>query len=151
VALVLKRTIPTERPPLVGIVSAPTSADRGCHVVSVTDPYGHILWFQDRTTVNTTTMSYYQYRIAELCSLLSILSITAIEHQTGLCRGSTRIKNSVAWVCEQTILTKRPPLVGKISFNFWFGFSYFYGYLTLRLLGSYWALCETCCILNYEL
>jgi hypothetical protein len=27
----------------------PTFADRGCHVVSVTDPYGHILGFLDRT------------------------------------------------------------------------------------------------------
>jgi hypothetical protein len=26
----------------------PTFADRGCHVVSVTDPYGHILGFLDR-------------------------------------------------------------------------------------------------------
>jgi hypothetical protein len=26
----------------------PTSADRGCHVVSVTDPYGYILGFLDR-------------------------------------------------------------------------------------------------------
>jgi CBS-domain-containing membrane protein len=25
----------------------PTFADRGCHVVSVTDPYGHILGFID--------------------------------------------------------------------------------------------------------
>jgi hypothetical protein len=35
--LVRKRTIPTERPPLVGEVSA-TFADRGCGVVSPTDP-----------------------------------------------------------------------------------------------------------------
>jgi hypothetical protein len=35
VALVHKRTIPTERPPLVGEVSANFFADRGCHVVSV--------------------------------------------------------------------------------------------------------------------
>jgi hypothetical protein len=27
----------------------PTFADRGCHVVSVTDPYGHILGFLDRS------------------------------------------------------------------------------------------------------
>jgi hypothetical protein len=27
----------------------PTSADRDCHVVSVTDPYGRILGFQGRT------------------------------------------------------------------------------------------------------
>jgi hypothetical protein len=41
-------TIPTERLPLVGEVSANFFADRGCHVVSVTDPYGRILDFLDR-------------------------------------------------------------------------------------------------------
>jgi hypothetical protein len=41
-ALVHERTIPTERPPLVDF------ADRGCHVVSVTDPYGRIIGFLDR-------------------------------------------------------------------------------------------------------
>jgi hypothetical protein len=42
---VRERTIPTERPPLVGEVSANFFADRGCHVVNVTDPYGRILGF----------------------------------------------------------------------------------------------------------
>jgi hypothetical protein len=37
--LVRKQTIPTERPPLVGEVSA-NLADRGCRVVSATDPPG---------------------------------------------------------------------------------------------------------------
>jgi hypothetical protein len=41
-------TIPTERPPLVGEVSA-NFAVRGCHVVSVTDPSGRILVFLDRS------------------------------------------------------------------------------------------------------
>jgi hypothetical protein len=36
--LVRERTIPTERPPLVGVV--PTFANRGCRVVSATDPRG---------------------------------------------------------------------------------------------------------------
>jgi hypothetical protein len=40
VASVCKRTIPTERPPLVSEVSANFLADRGCHMVSVTNPYG---------------------------------------------------------------------------------------------------------------
>jgi hypothetical protein len=43
--LVRERTIPTKRPPLVGEVSA----DRGCHVFNVTDPYGRILGFLDRS------------------------------------------------------------------------------------------------------
>jgi hypothetical protein len=46
VALVRERTIPTERPPLVGEVSA-NFVDRGCRVVSMTDPYGRILEFLD--------------------------------------------------------------------------------------------------------
>jgi hypothetical protein len=49
VASVRKRTIPTERPPLVSEVSANFFADRGCHVVSVTNPYGRVLGFLDRS------------------------------------------------------------------------------------------------------
>jgi hypothetical protein len=45
---VRERTIPTEWPPLVG-EWLPTFADRGCHVVSVTDLYGRILGFLDRS------------------------------------------------------------------------------------------------------
>jgi hypothetical protein len=37
-----------QRPPLVGEVSA-KFADRGCHVVSVTGPYGRILDSLDRS------------------------------------------------------------------------------------------------------
>jgi hypothetical protein len=48
VALVRERTIPTEQPPLVSEVTA-KFADRGCHVVSVMDPYGRILAFLDRS------------------------------------------------------------------------------------------------------
>jgi hypothetical protein len=47
-ARVRERTIPTERPQLVGEVIA-NFADRGCHVVSVTDPYGRNLGFLDRS------------------------------------------------------------------------------------------------------
>jgi hypothetical protein len=40
--------------------SLPTSADRGCHVVSVTDSYGHILGFLDRICcVNPIDNTYY--------------------------------------------------------------------------------------------
>jgi hypothetical protein len=51
VDLVRKRTTPTEQPPLVGEL-VPTSADRGCRVVSVTDPYGRILGFLDRKIID---------------------------------------------------------------------------------------------------
>jgi hypothetical protein len=47
-AWVRERTIPTERPPLVGKL-VPTFADRGCHVVSVPDSYCRILGFLDRS------------------------------------------------------------------------------------------------------
>jgi hypothetical protein len=59
VALVRKRSIPTERPPLVGKL-VPTLTDRGCRVVCATDPYGPNLGFIDRSslfsskTVNST-------------------------------------------------------------------------------------------------
>jgi hypothetical protein len=46
--LVRERTISTERPPLFGEVVANFCGWR-CHVVSVTDPYGRILDFLDRS------------------------------------------------------------------------------------------------------
>jgi hypothetical protein len=46
VVLVRKRTIPTERPQPAGEVSA-NLADRGCCVVSTTDPHGRNLGFLD--------------------------------------------------------------------------------------------------------
>jgi hypothetical protein len=46
---VRERTLPTERPPLVGEVIVNFFADRERHVVSVTDPYGRILGFLDRS------------------------------------------------------------------------------------------------------
>jgi hypothetical protein len=49
VASVRKRTIPTERPSFVREVSANFFADRGCHVASVTNPYGRILGFLDQS------------------------------------------------------------------------------------------------------
>jgi hypothetical protein len=42
VTLVRKQTMPTEWPPLVGEVIVPTFADRGCRVVSATDPHGRL-------------------------------------------------------------------------------------------------------------
>jgi hypothetical protein len=48
VAWVRERTIPTDDSRLSAKL-VPTFADRGCHVVSVTDPYGRILAFLDRS------------------------------------------------------------------------------------------------------
>jgi hypothetical protein len=47
VAWVRERNIPAERPPHVGEV--PIFADRGCHVVSVSDPHARILEFLNRS------------------------------------------------------------------------------------------------------
>jgi hypothetical protein len=55
-ARVHKQTILTEWPPLVAKLVT-TSAERGFHVVSVTDPYGHILGFIDRS-------SYFFFQVA---------------------------------------------------------------------------------------
>jgi hypothetical protein len=57
VASVRKRIIPTERPPLVSEVRTNFFADRGYHVVSVTNPYDCILGFLDRS-------SYYFFQVA---------------------------------------------------------------------------------------
>jgi hypothetical protein len=56
VALIRKRTMPTERPPFVGEV-VPTFADRGCCVVSATEPPGRSLDFPDRAR-------YYFFQVA---------------------------------------------------------------------------------------
>jgi hypothetical protein len=56
-ASVRKRTIPTERPPPLSEVSANFFANRRCHVVSVTNPYGRILGFLDRS-------HYYCFQVA---------------------------------------------------------------------------------------
>jgi hypothetical protein len=48
VILVRERTIPTERPPLVGEVTN-NFCGFGCCVVRTTNPYGHILRFIDRS------------------------------------------------------------------------------------------------------
>jgi hypothetical protein len=59
VALVRKRTIPTGDRRLSAKLM-PTSVDRVCHVVSVTDPYGRILGFLDRTCcVNPVDNTHY--------------------------------------------------------------------------------------------
>jgi hypothetical protein len=61
---VRERTISTERPPLVGEVIANFLWIEGRHVVSVTDPYGRILGFLDRSR-------YFFYQVApQLYSLV---------------------------------------------------------------------------------
>jgi hypothetical protein len=56
VVLDRKRNIPTERPRLSAKL-VPAFADRGCRVVSATDPHGRILGFLDRR-------GYYFFQVA---------------------------------------------------------------------------------------
>jgi hypothetical protein len=55
VARIRERTIPSDRRLLAKLV--PTFVDRGCHVVRMTHPYGHILGFLDRSR-------YYFFQVA---------------------------------------------------------------------------------------
>jgi hypothetical protein len=59
-SLVRERTIPTERPPFVGEVSANFSLIEGSRVGSVTDPYGSNVGFLDRSR-------YFFFHIAPHC------------------------------------------------------------------------------------
>jgi hypothetical protein len=62
VALVREGIIPTERPQLVGEVSANFFANRRCLVVGTTNPHGCILYFLDRSR-------YFSFQLApQLCS-----------------------------------------------------------------------------------
>jgi hypothetical protein len=91
VALVRKRTIPTERPPLV----TPTFADRGCRVVSATDPHGRILGFLDRSR-------YYFFQVAP--QLYSRGSVDPVPDPL-LLRKSGRAGNRTRdlWNCSQEL------------------------------------------------
>jgi hypothetical protein len=51
--------MPTERSPLLGEVVR-TFADRGCCVVSATDPTGHILGFLDRSRLRRGKLNEIQ-------------------------------------------------------------------------------------------
>jgi hypothetical protein len=65
VGLFRKRTYrPSDRRLLAKLV--PTSADRGCHVVSVRDPYGRILGFLDRTYANSNKKTPWPQYAREL-------------------------------------------------------------------------------------
>jgi CBS-domain-containing membrane protein len=50
----------------------PTFADRGCHVVGVTDPYGSILGFLDRRLLIPAALKMYFFKIS-LEMILNIL------------------------------------------------------------------------------
>jgi hypothetical protein len=62
VAWVRERTVTTGRPQIVGEVST-NFCEKRVHVVSVTDPYGHILGFLDRSRIFT-----YKTKLRDLSS-----------------------------------------------------------------------------------
>jgi hypothetical protein len=47
-----------------------TFADRGCHVVRVTDPYGRILGFLDRTRIVIVILIYHRHKPIDSINLL---------------------------------------------------------------------------------
>jgi hypothetical protein len=53
---------------------APTSADRGCHVVSVTDPYGRILVFYTEQKQLTLINYFMVYSVLSLGIIFSLFS-----------------------------------------------------------------------------
>jgi hypothetical protein len=66
----------------------PTSADRGCHVVSVTDPYGRILGLLDRSryfffhaALNSLTNNNFLF-IAQFQLIFVPVRDTASRHRT---------------------------------------------------------------------
>jgi hypothetical protein len=66
---VRERTIPTEQPSLVGGSNCQLFVDRGCHVVSVTDPYGRILFFYtEAATFLSSSSSVVLTRLSRPCS-----------------------------------------------------------------------------------
>jgi hypothetical protein len=94
VAWVRERTIPTERPQLAGEVST-KSADRGSHVVSVTDSYGSILGFLDR--------SHYLFLPSSSLVVLTRLSGPPSRPTTSQKMWLRREWNPDLWICGQEI------------------------------------------------
>jgi hypothetical protein len=86
VALVRELTIPTERPPLVDEVSA-NLLDRVRHVISLTDPYGGMLGYLDRSR-------YFSFQVAS--GLYSRGCVDPVLRKSGCTGYRTRTSGSVA-------------------------------------------------------
>jgi hypothetical protein len=88
-ASVRKRTIrPRDRRLLAKLV--PTSADRGCHMVSVTEPYDRILGFLDRTCcVNPIDNTHY----APITTTHPLVQRTRTKHFTRTLAQSTSLEH----------------------------------------------------------
>jgi hypothetical protein len=105
VAWVRERTIPTVRPPLVGEVST-KFADRGCHVVSVTDPCGRILDFLDRSHYFFFQVAPQLYSLGWVDPVSFKIYFTKIMKLLAYCHimHSIQMKNPL-WI--QTLLYRR--------------------------------------------
>jgi hypothetical protein len=89
--IVRERTIPTERPPLAGKVSA-NFVGTACHVISLTDPYSSVLDFLDRNW-------YFFFQVApQLYSRgwVDPVSDQLLLRKSGSVGNRTRISGSVA-------------------------------------------------------
>jgi hypothetical protein len=80
VAWVCERNTPAERPPL-SVKFVPSSTDRGCHVVSVMEPYGRNLDFLDWSR-------YFIFQVAP--QKLAITSPTSGGRSVGIVRSRTQ-------------------------------------------------------------
>jgi hypothetical protein len=94
VALVRDQTIPTERPPLVGEVSS-NFADIGCHVVSVSDPYGRILVLLHRSRYFLFQAAPQLYSRGLVDSILEPLLLKEFDS------AGTRTRD--IWLCSQQL------------------------------------------------
>jgi hypothetical protein len=93
-ASVHERTIPTERLPLVADISANILPDRGCRVLSATDPHCHILNFLDRS-------HYYVFQVAP--QLYSRGWVDPVPDPLLLRKsGSAGNRTWDFWICRQT-------------------------------------------------
>jgi hypothetical protein len=95
VPLVRKRTIPTERPPLVGEVQS--FADIECLVVSAADPHGRILGFLDRSR-------YISFQVAP--QLYSRGWVDPVPDPLLRKSGSAGNGTRDLWICSQELTTR---------------------------------------------
>jgi hypothetical protein len=117
VAWVRERTIPSDC--RLSAKWLPTFADRGCHVVSATDPYGRIVGFLDRSC-------YFFYQVApQLYSRgwVDPVPDPLLLRRCGSAGNRTRVSGSVAknsdhYIIEAIILIRLRFLFWKIRLRF---------------------------------
>jgi hypothetical protein len=60
--------------------------------------------------------TYVQLRERNMWTGVKAVDYTAV---TNLLGAANKTNNSVAWLCERTIPTERPPFVGEVSADYW--------------------------------